>query len=1410
MEKRISIGIDIGSVSVKTVVLDEGRAVLEDHYHRAHGQPLPTVLGALESILERYSPVQVALVAVTGSGGELVADLLGAEFVNEIVAQARAVGTLYPHVRTAIEMGGQDSKLLLLEEDRESGNSRLVDFAMNTICAAGTGSFLDQQASRMGLSIEEEFGQLALRSERPPRIAGRCSVFAKSDMIHLQQIGTPDYDIVAGLCYAVARSFKSSVGRGKAFHKPIAFQGGVAANVGVVKAFTDVLGLNDEELIIPEHFTSMGAIGAVLVALERSAQVVCPWSGPEAIRAHLEKRHVPTGGLERLSLNDAQADEGGRTGILQEIREGDERIEAYIGVDIGSLSTNVVVIDRDKNVLARRYLRTAGRPLRAVCLGLKEVGEELAGRVKVCGVGTTGSGRYLSGDYVGADVVRNEITAQATAAIHFDPTVDTIFEIGGQDSKYISVDNGIVVDFEMNKVCAAGTGSFLEEQAERLNIQIVGEFGELALKANHPGRFGDRCTVFMESDLVSHQQKGALTEDLVAGLGYSIVHNYLNKVVGDRRIGENIFFQGAVAWNKAVVAAFEKVLGLRITVPPHHDVTGAIGVALLAMKANPRGPSRFKGFDLSHRKYTTSSFECNGCENGCEVRKVVFENERPLFYGPRCEKYEVDRAKAVTEDRLPDLFAEREQLLLKEPQAGGRSAAKRIGMPRVLHFYELFPFWNTFFSTLGFEVVLSETTNRSLIHRSVENDVADTCFPVKIVYGHVMDLIEKGVDYIFLPSIINMPRTNHRFSQNYVCPLAQALPYTAAVSIRFDEYSPEVLAPPILFQLGEKHVERTLIRMGKKLGRSSAEVRDAYQRARTVQDRFHDHLRERGREILENLRPGQRAVVIISRPYNGCDPGINLDLPKKLRDMGVLAIPMDLLPLDDGDVSDAFPNMYWRYGQKILSAADSIRKDPRLHAIYISNFKCGPDSFIEHYVRSIMTGKPYLQLEIDEHSADAGIITRCEAFFDSLENAVDQGSTRGGISESPLLMKRLTRRTIYVPRMSDHAIAVSAALRHYGVDSEVLPESDDETVRLGRQLASGKECFPFIVTTGDIVKKVREPGFDPDRTAFLMPSATGPCRFGQYNRMDRMFLAELGFPHVPVISPSSKNSYSEFGDLGNGFQRRAWRGIVAIDLLHKLLWETRPYETNTGETDRIYAECLKLIEDDIAAQNGNLMDVMEEVKQRFQRIPVDKKKRRPIIGVVGEIFIRSNRFSNSDVGKKIEQLGGEAWVAPISEWIFYTNHRFMEDSLAYGNYKDFVKGWLKNYVQYRDEERLSKTFHDVLRNLHEPRTKEVLANSLAYMHPSFGGEAILSVGKAADYVRRGLSGIVNVMPFTCMPGMVVTAISKRFREDYDHIPWLNLAYDGQEESQALTRLEAFMHQVKEFHRRTNHGVESHS
>src|SRR5512139_615392 len=438
---------------------------------------------------------------------------------------------------------------------------------------------------------------------------------------------------------------------------------------------------------------------------------------------------------------------------------------------------------------------TAGRDVEAVRKGLQEIGEEIGHQVDIQGVATTGSGRYLTADFVGADLVRNEITAQATAAIHIDSSVDTIFEIGGQDSKYISIDKGVVVDFEMNKVCAAGTGSFLEEQAEKLGISIKNEFSTLALSAGSPVKMGERCTVFIESDLVHHQQRGAPKDDLIAGLSYSIVQNYLNRVVGDRRIGNHIFFQGGTAFNKGVVAAFERVLDKGIIVPENHDVTGAIGVAILAKEEKTWERSSFKGFDLSKRRYEHSSFECKGCENLCLIRKVSVEGEKPLFYGSRCEKYDVIRRTKGSS--IPDLFEEREKMLLAscEGETELPEGSAEIGIPRILYFHEMLPFWKTFFTKLGYRVVLSDPTHKELIRKGVENVVAETCFPIKVSHGHVLNLLERGVKRIFLPSIVNLKSSHPEIPNSSACPYAQSFPYAVPSSIDFKKVGVKILQP---------------------------------------------------------------------------------------------------------------------------------------------------------------------------------------------------------------------------------------------------------------------------------------------------------------------------------------------------------------------------------------------------------------------------------------------------------------------------------------------------------------------------------------------------------------------------------------------------------------------------------------
>jgi predicted CoA-substrate-specific enzyme activase len=1410
---QLWLGLDIGSISVNTVLIDSGRKIIENHYTYCRGRPFQALRDVLAKVLNRHPPEQIRGAAVTGTGGKLAAELLGGHFVNEIVAQSSSVAALYPRARTVIEMGGEDSKIIIM------GPRGLVDFAMNTVCAAGTGSFLDQQARRIGVSIEKEFGELALRSANPPHIAGRCSVFAKSDMIHLQQIATPVEDIVAGLCFAVARNLRSNLARGRELEKPVVFQGGVAANAGMVRAFREVLGLIDGELIIPEYHASMGAIGAVFHVLGEPSDGDRPFLGLSGLEQYLANPGNDLPHWEPLKRPRA----GGHKQVVFRPDPGG-KLDVYLGIDVGSLSTNVVLIDGQTNVVARRYLPTAGKPLEAIRRGLAEIFEEVGAQVEVRGVGTTGSGRYLTGHFVGADTIKNEITAQATAAIFYHPEVDTVFEIGGQDSKFISIDGGVIVDFEMNKVCAAGTGSFLEEQAEKLGISIVEEFGELALGARKPSRLGDRCTVFMESDLNSHQQKGAAKEDLVGGLAHSIVLNYIQKVVGAKRIGEHILFQGGVTNNQAVVAAFEKVTGKQIIVPPHFDVTGAIGAAMLARKQimETGARSAFKGFQVSKTSYTMSRFTCPHCDNHCDVHKVQVEGQkRSLFYGDRCDRYqpaEVQREKDRRRRETPNLVRLREKLLLGDWQAeaaiaGSAIASPRptIGIPRCLMaYYQRFPYWRAFFEQLGFRVVLSRPSDRPLVTRSLGMLVAETCFPVEVMHGHVQDLLEANSDYIFLPFIVDNPADADNPTLNYNCPWIQTYPFMIRGAMKGEEREKRFLVPALHFRYSRPKLLADLGGfMRRTFGTSAADTERAVRAAERAQEDFEEAVRAEGRRVLGALPADKVAAVILGRPYNIGDPELNLGLIEKLIDLGVLPIPLDFLPLREemGGIYEDYDMMYWPNGQKILAAARLVARSERLHAVYLSNFRCGPDSFLAHYVREEMRGKPYLQLEVDEHSADAGLITRCEAFLDSLrgevrvEPRVKESSTVSRFRASPS-----RGRTLYFPYMNDSAHLLAAACRACGLRAEVLPMQDQEALEWGRKFTSSRECFPMICTTGSLLKKLHEPGVDPARIAFFMPSHSGPCRFGQYQKLQRLLLSKLGFGEVQIVSPNNRNSYADFSQ-GQGvkFRLLAWKGLVAAEILGKMRQERRPYEAVQGATEQVYREQLARLESSVEKGARDTLRVLEEAAEAFRGIQMLDMPRKPVVAVVGEIFMRDNPFCSGFVRQRLEELGAETIMAPLREWIELSSRRWAEESGWRGEVLNVAKAKLQAWFQHRIGRRFERALERDMEAQRIIPVERIMELCGPYIHRDYVGDPPIALGEAAALARTGISGVAAILPFTCLPGTIVASLSASFRRDHDELPWVDIAYDGQEDTGIATRLQAFVHQARDYCRR--HGYD---
>jgi len=992
----INLGLDIGAISLKLAALGKAgdRAILRElcerhpqfrlrelagdplllsDYRRIAGSPIQSTYDLLREFHETVPEHRVEGIRVTGSSSRTIAKVLGLFFENEFRAIARMVGTVYPEVRTVFEIGGESSKYIRLE----AGN--IVDYDRSGECAAGTGSFLDQQALRMQYAVEE-VGCLVAGASCAARIAGRCSVFAKSDMIHAQQKGYSPAEILRGLCDAVARNFKGSIVKGRKVEAPVALIGAVSQNSGVTGALREAFGLAEDALIVPEEYAWCGAIGtAMLEAAEPHKRSILEI---HRLRQHSEEIVEDTHPLA--------------TGNVVQLRDrvgayvpppGGGPIPAYLGLDIGSVSTNVVAIDEFGTVIHDVYLRTAGRPIEAVQQGLTEVAGHWGSRLQIQGVGTTGSGRELIAEFVGADVVNDEITAHKTGAVHISSTlggepVDTIFEIGGQDSKFISIENGVVVDFAMNEACAAGTGSFLEEQAEKLGIGIKDEFAKLALSARNPSRLGERCTVFMERDVTGWLNKGETVPNLVAGLAYSIALNYLNRVVRGRKIGNVIYFQGGTAYNDAVTAAFASLLGKRITVPPYNGVMGAIGMALIARQWHlaTRGASRFRGYDLHKLHLTTRDFVCQACSNSCDMKEFVIEGQKS-YWGDKCSDKFRKPSASGRKPVIEDLFAFREELLRWPPAAAG-GAGPRVGLPRALSVLDRLPFWRAYFRELGIDTVLSAVTDARISAAGIEMAVAQPCYPVQVAHGHVKSLLDAGVDYVLVPNIADAEAAADSCNSHY-CPWNQTLPWVLRTAPELEPHQHKFLIPTLHFQLGPPQVKKGLAEALARIGatrRASDRACDAAYRA---QREFQEKLLAAGRRALEILdRTGEPGLVLAGRGYNIYDRGVNCDIPRKLRQRyGANVIPLDFL-VTGRELPDPETNMYWTSGRKILEAARIAAGRPNLHMVYITNFKCGPDSYIKHFARQA-AGAPLLVLQFDGHGNDAGYMTRCEAYLDS-------------------------------------------------------------------------------------------------------------------------------------------------------------------------------------------------------------------------------------------------------------------------------------------------------------------------------------------------------------------------------------------------------------------------------------------
>lgn len=1058
----LSLGMDIGTSTVKLVLL-KNQEIEKQWMAVHHGNPFVCLKKGL-STLELAMDTPFSL-CVTGSNTEALLEQDSAiPSLGDIPAIVEGVRWIIPQVGSVIEIGSQGARFITEVQ------SRTPQFAANEHCAGGTGSFFEDQMSRVGCKLEN-YSALVEQAQSVPRLSGRCAVFAKTDIIHRQQEGVSTPDILLGLCYAMIRNYKATIVRRLPVCKPVVFCGGVTCNSGVIRAIRDVFGLTEEELIVPEEARFEAAIGAAC-----KAEGAFTLAQLDALLNNAMTAHSTTTGLPRLELRPGTSlAEPNATKIIPESG-------CALGIDIGSTSTDLVLVGADGELVDFQYLRTAGNPEGAVRKGLASIRERF-GAVRFTAVGVTGSGRERVGKRIGADAVRDEITAQAKGAAHWVPEVDTVFEIGGQDSKYISIQNGEVVDFQMNKICAAGTGSFVEEQAARMGIPLA-EFGPLALSSEHPASLGERCTVFIETAIASAAAEGVSQAEIAAGLCHAIVQNYLHKVVGSKPVGQHIVLQGGVDYNPGIVAAFQAAYGSRVRVSPVFSISGAYGAALLAQEAVGDAPSQFVGFD--------SPAQAADDSRSAEIQKNI------------------------------DFYKQADKLLL-EGYTGKRDPRKKtVGVPFALMIHKFFPMANAFFTSLGFNVVLTDPTSEETIRLSQQLAQSETCYPVKLIYGHMQQLIDQKVDYIFLPTIHTMKHEKSRVKHNYGCVYMQTAAASIAKALDIESKGITLLSPVFDLDFGQEAMASAMLGLSKILGIPKPFCAKALLSGAMAVRRHTAAVEKQGKALLATLKPEDKILVLITRNYGVSDPILNMGIPELLLERGYKVITLSHLPGHALDIADEYENLYYPFGQHILSGAKLIAHHPNLYAVYLTNHGCGPDTMLSHLFKQEMGDKPYLQIEVDEHFSNVGVITRIEAFLNSLQHRpavalpTDFNIEQVDIHPCRLAQTPSPNVPLYLPAMGAYTPYLAAYFKQQGADPYELPHLTDDILSLGRAETSAKEYLPFPALLGSILAERKN---DQTDAQFLIPQTQGAEADGQYARVIRAVLDRRKEQNAQLISP---------------------------------------------------------------------------------------------------------------------------------------------------------------------------------------------------------------------------------------------------------------------------------------------------
>lgn len=1346
--------------------------IVEHSIHTHEGDPKGTLLSALE----HFNVDSFDRIVATGRRFRNFLNMSSIpepEAVEYAYQFVKPPGTACPAIVSA---GGETTMAYVLNR-----RGQISNVLTGNKCASGTGEFFLQQLRRMNVSLET--AEQWANTETPYAVSGRCSVFCKSDCTHATNKGIPKANVTAGLCKMMAGKILELLK--KVERRNIMIVGGTARNRMMIRFLREEI----SGLIVPEEAPYFEALGAALWGLHHE---VIPFPGESGL-------FVPeVTSFDSLSpLKDFEKMVEFKSMDTGAVCSGEEYI---LGLDVGSTTTKAVLLkEKDSTMVASIYLRTDGDPVGASRRCYRSILDQVARQIDpasitISALGVCGSGRQIAGLHALTDGVINEIIAHAAAAVYFDPQVDTIFEIGGQDAKYTHVTNGVPSDYAMNEACSAGTGSFLEESAyETLGIKME-DIAEIAIKGTSPPNFNDQCAAFIASDIKNAIHEGIKYEDIITGLVYSICMNYSNRVKGNRPVGEKVFMQGGVCYNKAIPLAMAALVGKPIIVPPEPGLMGAFGVALEVGNRIESGLLRKKRFDLQvladrHVKYK-KPFNCKGgkekCDRGCEIAVIEIEGDRYPF-GGACNRYYNLRHKIRYDVGNLDLVRLRQRLVFEKYGAvsPGEETKKRgrIGINRSFLVNTYYPLYATFFGKLGFEVVLPDLP----LQKGIDQKNAAFCYPGELAHGYFYSLIQmkNPPDFIFLPHFKAVPAQDDSMDSQ-VCPFVQG--ETFFLQTTFQKRLAElkrggikILTPLIDLRKGLKDARAPLIEAAMQAGVSRKEGEEAFKSALQKQVACMAEMQKIGRATIRALESDadRTAVVIFARPYNGFVDEAHMGIPCKFASRGMMVIPFDFIPFQK---EDAKRHMYWGMGQMILKASNFVKRHPQLFGTYITNFSCGPDSFIIGYFRDIMGRKPSLTLELDSHTADAGIETRVEAFLDiiaayrqliskkendppkkafiparmRLHNGVPEVVTSAGET----LPMNDDRVTVLFPSMGQISTeSLAAVFRGKGFHVVAHPPADDTVLKIGRANTSCKECLPLILTTGTLLNYIHNGRRKKEVLVYFMPTGSGPCRFGQYYIFMEDLIRRFELPDVAILSLSSENSYA---GLGADFQKKGWWAVVVADMMEDIRSMLLANAADTDKAMQIFSQELNTILGKL--ETSDFLQLEKQLYQsadRFRRISLQRSfEDVPKILLTGEIFVRRDGLSRQYLTERLAEKGFAVVCSPVSEWLFYSDY-LVDKGLA--DYKmskiEKLAFIIKKRTMAKYEKRIKSvlSFSGLVHNSQfEIRT--VIENATPYISPALGGEAILTIGSSLTEIVSHVCGVIAIGPFGCMPNRMSESI----------------------------------------------------